>query len=357
MNHAPQPPLRFIFSLLACTPFLSAAAQNPALLKSEFVFDRNPVPSCHATTLVETRKNTLVTAWFGGTAEGNRDVCIWLSRNSSGEWSAPCMVAQADPYPCWNPVLFQHQDGRLLLFYKAGPSPSTWWGMLKTSADDGQTWSAAARLPEGFIGPVKNKPVQLADGSILCPSSTETSSQPSVWRVHFELTKRAEDDWTRLAPASPGNPALDAIQPSFLFLGAQKLMALGRTRQGFLFTVSSADLGKTWDGLQSSTLPNPNSGTDAVTLQDGRHLLIYNHTKKGRSPLNVALSDDAKVWEGALVLEDEPKMEFSYPAIIQTADGLVHATYTWKRKLVKHVVIDPKKLRAKPIVDGNWPAP
>ena len=60
--------------------------------------------------------------------------------------------------------------------------------------------------------------------------------------------------------------------------------------------------------------------------------------------MNVAVSSDGKVWKGALVLEDEPKMEFSYPAIIQTSDGLVHATYTWKRKLVKHVVIDPTKL-------------
>jgi predicted neuraminidase len=76
---------------------------------------------------------------------------------------------------------------------------------------------------------------------------------------------------------------------------------------------------------------------------DGRHLLVYNHTAKGRSPLNLALSDDGVNWKGVLVLEDEPKKEFSYPAIIQTSDGLVHITYTWKRQKVKHVVIDPSK--------------
>ncbi|MFN6107564.1 MAG: exo-alpha-sialidase, partial [Planctomycetaceae bacterium] len=39
-------------------------------------------------------------------------------------------------------------------------------------------------------------------------------------------------------------------------------------------------------------LPNPHSGIDGVTLADGRHLLVYNHTERGRSPLNLALSDD-----------------------------------------------------------------
>ena len=103
-----------------------------------------------------------------------------------------------------------------------------------------------------------------------------------------------------------------------------------------------------------TALPNPSSGTDAVTLQDGRHLLIYNHTPKGRSPLNLALSADAKTWQAALVLESNPG-EYSYPAIIQTRDGLVHATYTWKRQKVKHVVIDPAKLEPRAMVNGEWP--
>jgi predicted neuraminidase len=102
-------------------------------------------------------------------------------------------------------------------------------------------------------------------------------------------------------------------------------------------------------------LPNPNSGTDAVTLRDGRHLLVYNHTAKGRSPLNVAVSTDGDTWQAALVLENEPG-EYSYPAVIQTADGLVHAVYTWKRQRIKHVVIDPAKLQLRPIEGGVWPA-
>jgi len=148
---------------------------------------------------------------------------------------------------------------------------------------------------------------------------------------------------------------IGAIQPSLLFLGGERLQAVGRTKQSKVFQITSEDAGKTWGEISLTDLPNPNSGTDAVTLADGRHLLIYNHTAKGRSPLNLAVSKDGKAWEAALVLEDEPKREFSYPAIIQTSDGLVHITYTWKRQKVKHVVVDPAKLRTKPIVGGQWP--
>jgi predicted neuraminidase len=103
-----------------------------------------------------------------------------------------------------------------------------------------------------------------------------------------------------------------------------------------------------------TTLPNPNSGTDAVTLRDGRQLLVYNHTGQGRSPLNVAISRDGRNWEAALVLESEPA-EYSYPAVIQTSDALVHVTYTWRRQRIKHVTIDPAKLTSAPIRDLAWP--
>jgi predicted neuraminidase len=346
---------RILLSLLLTASF---AIADPGLVQSEFIYESAPFPSCHATTIVET-KSGLVTAWFGGTAEGKPDVAIWVARRDGNQWTAPVEVANgAQPdgtrHPCWNPVLFQPAKGPLLLFYKVGPSPSTWWGMLRTSADDGRTWSDAQRLPEGILGPVKNKPVQLADGTIVCPTSTETSTKPSDWRVHFELTRDLGKTWTTVRPAPNGGAEPNAIQPSILLHSATRLQALGRTREKQLFQTWSDDAGRTWSPLTLTSLPNPNSGTDAVTLRDGRHLLIYNHTPKGRTPLNLAFSTDGKVWQAALVLENEPG-EYSYPAIIQTSDGLVHSTYTWKRQKVRHVVIDPAKLTLKPIVDGQWP--
>ncbi len=326
----------------------------PALLKSEFLYETAPFPSCHASTIAEATGGGLVTAWFGGTAEKNPDVGIWVARLEGGRWTAPVEVANGvqpdgQRHPTWNPVLFQPKTGPLLLFYKVGPTPSTWWGMLRTSSDGGKSWSAASRIPGECVGPIKNKPVQLPNGDILSPSSSEHDG----WRVHFERSRDLGKTWDMIGPVNDGK-AVSAIQPSILFLGGDNLLALGRTRQGKLFQVGSTDLGKSWGAMTLTALPNPSSGTDAVTLQDGRHLLIYNHTPKGRSPLNLALSADAKTWQAALVLESNPG-EYSYPALIQTRDGLVHATYTWKRQKVKHVVIDPAKLEPRAMVNGEWP--
>ena len=336
--------------------WLDAARAQAGILKSEFIYETAPFPSCHASTIAET-PGGLVAAWFGGTREGAPDVGIWLSRLLDGKWSAPVEVANGvredgKRFACFNPVLFQPKDKPLLLFYKSGGHPNGWEGFLKTSGDNGATWSEAMDLPEGYVGPVKNKPVQLADGTLLCGSSIETSEKPSRWRVQFERTEYCGMAWTKTDFLNDG-VAISAIQPSILFLGGEKLLALGRTRQSKIFQITSEDLGRTWGEMKLTALPNPNSGTDAVTLRDGRHLLIYNHTAKGRSPLNLALSRDGVTWEAALVLESDPG-EYSYPAIIQTADGLVHITYTWKRQRVRHAVIDPALLKTRVIVDGVW---
>jgi predicted neuraminidase len=330
--------------LSAAGEVAALAGQNPVLLR-EFVYESAPFPSVHASTIEETLDGTLVTAFFGGSKEGNKDVAIWVSRKASRpeSWTPPIEVANGvqpdgSRHPCWNPVLFQPRKGPLMLFYKVGPSPSTWWGMLLTSADNGRSWGTPRRLPEGILGPIKNKPIQLPDGDILSPSSTEHDG----WRVHFERSSDLGKTWTRTPPVNDGRE-FAAIQPTLLQLNGGHLLALGRTRQGKIFQISSSDSGITWSPMTATSLPNPNSGIDAVTLKDGRHLLIYNHTDKGRSPLNLAVSPDGQHWHEALVLENQPG-EYSYPAIIQTRDGRVHAVYTWKRQKVQHVVLDPALL-------------
>jgi predicted neuraminidase len=343
-----------LWSLVAA-PLLAggAAAAEPGVVRAEFIFEKAPFPQCHASTVVETKAG-LVAAWFGGTREKHEDVGIWLSRHDGEKWTAPVQVADGKQpggkqLPCWNPVLFRPKDGPLMLFYKVGPSPTEWWGMLRTSDDNGKTWSDARRLPDGILGPIKNKPVQLPDGDILCPTSTENDG----WRVHFERSADGGKTWQATQPLNDGKtPA--AIQPSILFHKGGKLQAVGRTKQGKVFEAWSDDGGKTWGKMALTALPNPNSGIDAVTLADGRQLIVYNHTTTGRSPLNVAVSDDGKTWKAAVVLESDPG-EYSYPAVIQAADGLVHVTYTWKRQRVKHVVLDPTKLVARDFTDGKWP--
>ena len=87
-------------------------------------------------------------------------------------------------------------------------------------------------------------------------------------------------------------------------------------------------------------LNNPNSGVDGVTLKNGTHLLVYNPNINGRSKLVLSESDDGINWTDKLILEDEETGEFSYPAIIEASDGLVHISYTFNRRNIKHVVIE-----------------
>lgn len=340
-------------------PQATTAPPNPAIVASEFIYTTPPTPQCHASTIVET-PGGLVAAWFGGEYERHPQVKIWVSRHVAGAWTTPVVVAdgvQPDgkSLPTWNPVLFQPRTGPLMLFYKVGPSPSDWWGMVMTSTDDGRTWSKAVRLPDGILGPIKDKPVQLASGTIVSGSSTENDG----WRVHMELSTDGGRTWRATPPLNDGK-TIGAIQPTILIHKDGTLQAIGRTRNDKIFTTSSKDEGAHWDPLSLTDLPNPSSGIDAVTLKDGRFLLVYNHTQKSgrdRGILNVALSADGRVWQAALVLEDEPgdHAGFSYPAVIQTSDGMVHVTYTWKRTRVRHVVIDPAKLTLRPITNGEWP--
>jgi predicted neuraminidase len=321
------------------------AASFPVVLK-EFIFppENRITPSCHASTIVEMQGGVLCAAWFGGTNEGHPDVGIWFSRREEEGWTPPVEIADGAESdgpgaltarrPCWNPVLFHPRDGPLLLFYKIGPGPRTWRGMMKTSRDGGKTWSAARRLHEGIIGPVKNKPVQLADGTILSGSSTEDAG----WRVHMERSTDQGRTWSRTQALNDG-ASIGAIQPSLLVHPGGVLQALGRSRQGRIWTSWSPDAGRTWSPLSLTDLPNPNSGTDAVTLKDGRHILVYNPAEKGRTPLVAALSGDGRTWTTIASLENE-EGEFSYPAVIQTGDGRIHVTYTWKRISIKHVVLD-----------------
>ncbi len=341
-------------------PAATAAADEPSplmeqagMVSAEFAYDDVAFPQCHASTIADTSAG-VVAAWFGGTHEKHDDVGIWVARNVDGKWTAPVEVANGvwddgKRYPCWNPVLFQVNDGPLLLFYKVGPDPRTWWGMVTMSRDQGQGWSDSRELPEGYAGPIKNKPVMI-DGTLVCGSSTEDNG----WRVHMELISNRGQDRKKIGPLNDGKE-IGAIQPTILVHPDNVLQLLCRTKgPKKISEFWSKDGGLTWSEMELTELPNPNSGIDAVTLADGRHLLVYNHTPRGRSPLNVAVSQDGVTWQAALVLEDEPG-EYSYPAVIQSADGLVHITYTWKRREVKHVVVDPAKLELRPIEDGKWP--
>jgi len=357
-----------LYGVMAMAGFLTSPgieAQGKwkkGVLVDEFIFEKAAFPQSHASTIAETPEG-LVAAWFGGTKEGNKDVCIWTSHHINNHWTEPAKAADgvindSVRYACYNPVLYQVPGGDLLLFYKIGPNVAGWTGWMMRSKDNGHTWSVREALPNGFLGPIKNKPV-LIDGVLVCPSSTEKDG----WKVHFEYTKDEGRTWTKSADLNDGK-IVSAIQPSILKYPGNRLQIMCRSKNRTINEAWSEDAGKTWSAMKASALPNNNSGTDAVTLKDGRQLLVYNHVKpdsalpngKGpRTPLNVAVSKDGKQWYAAVILEDSPISQYSYPSVIQSADGMVHIVYTWRRERVKYVKIDPSKLSLKRIIDEKWP--
>lgn len=380
--------------------------KSSAIISDEFLYEKASFPECHGATIVEMKNGDLVASFFGGTKERNPDCCIWVCRKPKGakEWTAPQLAADGvfslkDPQAalagidstctpvkdakgkliarrkaCWNPVLFQVPGGDLILFYKIGLKVSDWTGWLVRSRDGGKTWSKREPLPKGFLGPIKNKP-EYINGRIICPSSTEGSNG---WRVHFEISDDKGKTWKMVGPLDAelsvptqnrkkggintddqeggeaikgeGEKPIYAIQPSILKHKDGRLQVLCRTRNAQMATAWSSDNGDTWSKVTLLDVPNNNSGTDAVTMKDGRHVLIYNNfstlpgTPKGpRTPLCIGVSEDGISWKPVLTLEDSPISQYSYPSIIQGKDGKLHAVYTWRRQRIKYAEIDPAK--------------
>ena len=304
---------------------------------SEFIYEQAPFPSCHASTIVEVAPREFLAAWFGGKQEGASDVAIWGAHKTGEKWSAPFEFVREPDIATYNPVLFFTPDKTLWMYYKFGPHPERWTGGRVSSRDRGKTWTAAEHLPAGLYGPIKNKPFVLGDGTIVSGTSVESYR---AWTSWVERSTDNGKTWTKHGPIVYPGHAHGSIQPAIVTLGPKTLRMFVRTTQriGKVAYADSTDGGRTWTDLKPTDLPNPNSGIDAVSLRDGRILLVYNHTERGRSPLNVAVSRDGNTWNSFLALETELG-EFSYPAVVQAAAGNVHVTYTWNRKRIKHVEI------------------
>lgn len=302
-----------------------------------FIYESAPFPSCHASTIVETSPGEFLASWFGGSDEGEPDVAIWGSRWKDGKWSEPIEWAREQKIATYNPVLFFSRDSVLWLYYRFGPNPQVWTSARRASRDQGRTWGPVDYLPAGLLGPIKNKPLVLRDGTILAGTSVESYR---AWTCWVERSTDHGKTWTKHGPITVPGQAYGIIQPAIVPLrdGRLRMFVRARPSIGKVCVSDSRDGGKTWTDARPIDLPNPNSGLDAVALNDGRILLVYNHIGKGRSPLNLAVSEDGDNWNKFLDLETEPG-EFSYPAIIQATNGDVHITYTWNRKKIRHVVV------------------
>lgn len=338
----------FFFALLLLT-ICSCTSYKPQILSSEQIFKEGQVSfkQCHASTIESIGKDSLVASWFGGTHESNPDVVIWSSHFINGKWQPPVQIADGiigdKRYPTWNPVFYQYPNtDTLFLYYKIGPNPREWKGYVKYSLDKGDSWSTPEALPEGILGPIKNKPITLSHGITISPSSTE--SKEEIWKAHVEISRDHGKTWT-ISNIRP-DTSIQVIQPSIVQHQNGSIQALCRSKENKVMSSFSHDQGKTWEPWQATNLLNPNAATDAIRLKNGQFMIIYNPDFagkdwwEGRTKLRVAISKDGLKWKDILALEDGVKGdEYSYPTIIQDKKGLIHITYTWNRKSIKHVVL------------------
>jgi len=141
-----------------------------------------------------------------------------------------------------------------------------------------------------------------------------------------------------------------AIQPSILYDEGKSMKAffrnMGDNRENYILNASSNDMGQTWSGISSTSLPNPNSGFDMIKLRDNMYLAAINYSFHGRSNLSMLLSQDkGRTWRTIKVLENTPGQEYSYPSISRSKSGLYHITYTYERRKIKHIVFNEAWVR------------
>ncbi|MCF6286043.1 MAG: exo-alpha-sialidase [Candidatus Hydrogenedentes bacterium] len=349
---------------------ISAAAYQNAVAansgRTDFVFgDNRPFAQCHASTIVQVANGDLLCAWFGGTEEKDPDVSVWISRFDGNAWSQPTRTAKVNKTAHWNPVLFRDAEDVIYLFFKVGIDEVNWSTYWMQSDDDGTTWSTPVALVPGDVGgrgPVKNKPIILSDGTWLAPASLEVfEGRREIWDAFSERSTDHGKTWTRsLDFAKPAGKdkrfqGPGAIQPTFWESEPGKVHALLRTGAGIIWRTDSNDGGVTWSTLAATNLPNNNSGFDALALEDGRVLLVYNPVGEDwgpRTPLDLAVSsDNGKTWRTIAHLEDDPDKsgEYSYPAIVRTKSGIA-VCYTWRRERIRCWQIP---LAALDVVDKN----
>ncbi len=316
-----------------------------------FIEDDNlPFKMCHASNILQTKSGFVLTVFFGGTHEGTEDTAIYLCRAKKDEAlmpSVPVCLAKGDQAH-WNPVLFELKDGSIVLIYKKGNVIASWQSYVMHSHDEGLTWSAPSELVQGDIGgrgPVRNKPIRLKSGRILCPASLEDG----IWRSFID---RSDDELKTLhksnelfymddgehAPVDTGIAVSEQsfsgkgiIQPA-LWEDETGVHALMRSTFGFVARADSTDAGATFGRPYKVNLPNNNSGLDAVYL-NGVLYAVCNPVPGNwgaRTPLTIFSSEDGLNFKEEYVLESGAG-EYSYPCIRAYQDHLL-TSYTYNRR-------------------------
>lgn len=311
----------------------------PGLMVSQFIYEHlDRVPSCHASTVVELPNGDLVAAWYGGERESAPGSShYWaIRRHGADRWDEPRLLWDVPDHAAGNPRLFLDAGQRLWAILPVNYGEWCRGGSrfyYRTSDDMGQTWAGPVLVPEleGLLG--KNKPVVQPDGVFVLPVTVEYDHTAAA--VLHDPHTGSWDVSSEIARPKEGR----CIQPAFAPLSDGRLFALLRTNDTRLWQSTSLDEGAMWSQPKRTPLRHNNSGVDLVRLANGHLVLAYNDCERGRTPLNLAVSEDeGETWPHQITLEDA-EGEFSYPAIIQTSDRAIHVTYTYRRTHIKHVAL------------------
>ncbi len=352
-----------VFFLSFLSTVHASVNDQSLIVKEEFLSPDITKFDCHSSSIAETMEGDLCAVWKGGPGEGQsninikQNVGIWSSLFHEGHWSEPIEIVTVSHSVCWNPVLCKHPSGELFLFYYVGPDPRRTVSFMKKSRDGGISWSKEEILPAGIIGPTKNKPIVLANGTFICPSSVSVGEPGDEFKATACWIEISEDKglhWKKVGPLELPNRKFGVIEPALFFDKEGHLRMFCRDRankigeKGYIWEAISHDGGLHWSEFKQTNFPNPDSGFDIVDLGKGKVVLIYNHSHTDRFPLSLAVSSDGgDHWSQPFTLDDIGE----FPAAIATVDGSIHVTYaitssTSAQRRIKHIVVDSMQLDA-----------
>ena len=245
----------------------------------EMIFDKKITDSCHASTVLPLDDGSVIAAWFGGSSEKKSDVKIYTSvRTEEDGWSDPIVVSAADDIAHWNPVLFQKEDGTVVLYFKVGTDTDYWKTYYATSTD-GRSWSTPRELVpgdnSGGRGPVKNKPIRLKDGTVLAPASTEIDGE---WRAFVDISTDDGATWTKTANVDSKYCTwfkVPMIQPTLWQSADGSVHMLTRTKVGKIYRSDSMITARPGAALMPPSFPTTTAvSTSTPTIRAESSLLI-----------------------------------------------------------------------------------
>lgn len=315
----------------------------------EFVIKNPHSKAYNDSCILALNDKKVLCAWTEGTREGKRDFRVYTSILSNETWSDPIMICAEADKPHWNPVLFENQNGEIILYFKVGHKVPSWKTFYCTSLD-GKSWNEPKELVTGDIsggrGPSKNKPIILKNGRIIAPASDERNN---LYVSYADISDDCGITWKRMKNV-PTHSLLKLyvpmIQPALWQSADSTVHMLTRTHRGRIYKSDSSDMGETWCMAYPIKVPNPNSPIDLDVHEDGRIFLVCNPVSKQgvNTPLYLMVSEnDGKSFLKLMCLEERDG-DYSYPSI-SVYKNTLHITYTFNNENIVYRKIELNKIK------------